>query len=299
MRGRRTATGVTSEARTRSLKIVSWNMAHKRESWRYLANMDVDLALLQETCKPPSDVAARIETDPAPWYTGARGRWRTAIAKLTDRVRVEWLEPGLIANTPFGEFAVSTPGTLTAARIWPPSGEPFVAVSMCAEWESPDATAGGRWIYADASVHRIVSDLCALIGRQRGHRILAAGDLNILRGYGEGGSMYWAARYHTVFERFRAIGLPCIGPETPNGRQADPWPNELPKDSTTVPTFHSNRQSPATASRQLDFVFASEGFADRLTVRALNAQEKWGPSDHCRVGIELKDTVASDKRTGA
>ena len=73
----------------RSLKVVSWNMAHKRESWRYLANMDVDLALLQETCKPPSDVAARIETDPAPWYTGARGRWRTAIARLSDRVRVE------------------------------------------------------------------------------------------------------------------------------------------------------------------------------------------------------------------
>ena len=34
--------------------------------------------------------------------------------------------------------------------------------------------------------------------------MLAAGDLNILYGYGENGSAYWAARYATVFDRMRA-----------------------------------------------------------------------------------------------
>ena len=33
--------------------------------------------------------------------------------------------------------------------------------------------------------------------------MLAAGDLNILYGYGENGSAYWAARYATVFGCFR------------------------------------------------------------------------------------------------
>ena len=36
-----------------------------------------------------------------------------------------------------------------------------------------------------------------------------------------------------------------------------------------VPTYHSNRQSPATVTRQLDFVFASR-LADSLSVRAFN-----------------------------
>ena len=271
------------------LKIVSWNMAHKRASWRWLADMDIDLALLQEACCPPSDVTARLEIDPVPWVRTPRGRWRTAIAKLTDRVTVEWLHASPLASAAYGEFAVSSPGTLTAARITPHSGKPFVAVSMCSEWESPHAWAGGRRIYADASAHRLVSDLSILVGRQRGHRVLAAGDLNILRGYGEGGNRYWAGRYDTVFRRMEAIGLPLVGPQAPHGRQAEPWPDELPRDSLAVPTFHSNRESPATGSRQLDYVFASEGFNAGLTVRAMNEAEQWGPSDHCRIGIELNE----------
>ena len=42
------------------------------------------------------------------------------------------------------------------------------------------------------------------------------------------------------------------------------------------------------AERQLDYVFASRGFADALSVRALNDPEEWGQSDHCR--IEIKET---------
>jgi hypothetical protein len=35
------------------------------------------------------------------------------------------------------------------------------------------------------------------------------------------------------------------------GRQAEPWPDELPTDSRCVPTYHHTRQTPATATRQL------------------------------------------------
>ena len=107
--------------------------------------------------------------------------------------------------------------------------------------------------------------------KQDGHRVLAAGDMNILRGYGEKGDPYWAARYKTVFDRLEVMGLPCIGPEDPNGRQAEPWPSELPRDSRDVPTFHTNRRSPKTATRQLDYVFASTELTGLLNVRALNA----------------------------
>jgi endonuclease/exonuclease/phosphatase family metal-dependent hydrolase len=84
----------------------------------------------------------------------------------------------------------------------------------------------------------------------------------------------------------QAMGLKFIGPQAPNGRQAHPWPSELPSDSKNVPTFHSNLHTPETATRQLDFVFASRSLAEDVTVKALNDPEEWGPSDHCRVVIE-------------
>ena len=79
----------------------------------------------------------------------------------------------------------------------------------------------------------------------------------------------------TVFARAEALGLRFVGPQHPNGRQAEPWPDELPTDSRCVPTFHHNRQTPATATRQLDFVFASRSLADAVSVRAMNAVDEW------------------------
>lgn len=52
------------------------------------------------------------------------------------------------------------------------------------------------------------------------------------------------------------------GPSTRTVGRADLHPAELPADSACVPTFHHNRQTPQTATRQLDFVFASKFIAD-------------------------------------
>ena len=106
-------------------------------------------------------------------------------------------------------------------------------------------------------------------------------------GHGENGSPYWRERYLSVFSRMAAIGLPFVGPQYPRGTQAEPWPSELPRDSKNVPTFRVRKADPASATRQLDFVFASPELHDRLRVRALNSLNEWGPSDHCRVALEL------------
>ena len=278
------------------MKIISWNMRQKHDSWRCLLDMDIDLALLQEAGKPPPDVAQRIQADPAievdtaPWRTaivGGRPAYRTAIVKLSDRIAVDWIEAKSIDAAKYRDLVASWPGTLAAAYVAPPSGDPLIVVSMYAQWVRTHERAQRNFIVSDGSAHRIVSDLSTFIAKVNGHRVLAAGDMNILRGYGEYGDDYWAARYRTVFDRMEIMGLSCFGPEHPNGRQADPWPDELPRDSRNVPTFHSNRQSPATARRQLDYVFASSELAGSLKVRALNAIEEWGPSDHCRIAIEF------------
>ena len=272
------------------MKLISWNIARRDGAWRSLLDTDADIALVQEASPPPVDVAGRISIDSIPWQTSGGGMnrpWRTAVVGLSDRIEVEWFEPKSLAEAYPGEFGVSRPGTLAVAQVTAPDEEPIIVASLYAPWEEPHASTGSSWIYSDGSVHRVISDLSAFIGRQAGHRIIAAGDLNSLYGYGENGNPYWASRYATVFERMAGLGLEFVGPQVPAGRQAEPWPNELPPESENVPTFHTNHQTPATATRQLDFVFASRGLADKVQVRALNQVEDWGPSDHCRVEIEV------------
>jgi hypothetical protein len=91
----------------------------------------------------------------------------------------------------------------------------------------------------------------------------------------------------TVFSRMAALGLTFVGPQAPHGRRAEPWPAELPRASNNVPTYYTKQQSPASCTRQLDFVFASDRLAERVRVRALNEPDQWGPSDHCRVEIQV------------
>ncbi len=121
---------------------------------------------------------------------------------------------------------------------------------------------------ADASAHRVISDLSGLVDRQEGNRIVVSGDWNILHGYGEHGSTYWKSRYQTVFDRMKAIGLRFVGPQQPNGQPVETPAEELPAGSLDVPTYRTQRDDPSTGKRQLDFVFASESIADSLTVRA-------------------------------
>jgi exonuclease III len=266
------------------IQVVSWNVAGR--DWWSGCDRGVDVLLLQEARRPAS--APMFEMVPpidAVWRTaGGLRNWGTAIAAPSARVG---LRPHLLADggdpAP-GALPVSRPGTLCVADVIRDGQVVVTVASMYGAWES---THSGNAIYADASAHRLLSDLSALISTRKSHRIVAAGDLNILRGYGENGNKYWSRRYATVFDRAEAMGLRCVGPQTPNGRQAQPWPAELPHDSVNVPTYHTNRQTPATATRQLDFVFASESIADQVTAAALNGIDEWGPSDHCRIEIAV------------
>ena len=74
-----------------------------------------------------------------------------------------------------------------------------------------------------------------------------------------------------VFGDMMRIGLPLIGPH--------------------AATFYSPSlgQEPSDATLQLDYVFASRPIAHRLAVRARNDPNDWGPSDHCRIVIDLEE----------
>jgi len=115
------------------VKLVSWNMAHREEAWRFLLEGDADVALLQEAVPPPADVAMRLKVDSSPWETAGAGvyrPWRTAVVGLTDRVEVDHLEAMSLPEAPYGGLAVSRPGTLAAALVTPRDGEPLYADGM-------------------------------------------------------------------------------------------------------------------------------------------------------------------------
>lgn len=237
------------------LRLVSWNMACRRAAWAELDGLGADVALVQEAGGPRPESALRVVPDAVgSWETalpGGRPRWRTAVVGLTDRVEVRpRATVTLEAATSYDDWIVSRGGSISAADVVTDGEIAFTAVSVYAAWEKVGARGRG---YADGSAHRILSDLSALMVRPD-HRLVIAGDWNLLRGYGEHGDGYWKARYDTVFARAEALGLRFVGPQYPHGRQADPWPDELPADSLCVPTFHHSRQDPASATRQLDFL---------------------------------------------
>lgn len=266
------------------MKIVSWNINRKVEAWQSLVTSDYDIALLQEAAPPPIGLFPESHINPGEWQTigVAKRNWRTAIVKLSDNVDIEWISCKPLESAERGELAVSRMGTIAGARVTQAGQRPLILFSCYAPWEYHHMSSV---LLSDASAHRIISDLSSFIGRDK--LIIAAGDFNILNRYGEHGSNYWGSRYASVFDRFDAIGLPFAGPQHPHGRQADPWPDELPKDSKDVPTYYPPQRNPQGATRQIDFVFCSPQLTDHISVQAINGIEDWGPSDHCRVNIDL------------
>ena len=292
--------------------VVCWNMKwlkRKGDPWRRLVEMGADVALLQEVCGVPGDVADRVDVgpvvergawDPRESAGEFSGRRWPKIAKLSNRVKVEWFKP-VIPIAPMSEdtIRISDIQTIAAARVTPTDGEPpFIVVSMYAAQRGfhPSTQSKHDW-HVDASAHRILSDLSTFVGNpdREPHRILAAGDLNMDYGADYG----WRERSdrrlgyaccRTVWDRMEALGFEYMGPSYPNGRRADPVPAHAPSDTKNVPTFYSANtdwSSPAHAYNQLDHVFASRGFHEVIRTRALNGIDEWGPSDHCRLLIEV------------
>ena len=279
------------------IRIVCWNIDKRYEPWRDLVEMaqrgEVDVALLQEAGSPPGELAHLVSyEDDRFWNRHLYDRW-PLVVRLSDEVEVErFRQIPPISELGESDIGVSGVGTISAARVMPTGrrDEAFIAVSMYARWMLPHPSTGSPWRVgaSDVSAHRILSDLSAFIGHHDStrHRILAAGDLNMFYG-ASGDSLSLPEREESVWDRFAALGLEFLGPQAPHGRQAPTPHPDVPANTKNVPTYHLRTASPESADRQLDYAFASRGFHEQVKVRALNGIEEWGPSDHCRLMIEV------------
>ena len=317
------------------ITIVSWNVNRSSVAISTLRAMGVDLALLQEvgpgivTQLSDSIVGGPLRLE------GTESRPVVATLSNRVSAEPLQPTPLPLSSLNEDEIAVSDPTTLAIARVTPlpdgeasaeesetpprveepsagesetpPPMEPFIVVSMYARWlkphpltrRAPPVRRPGLLainVYADASAHRIISDLSNLIGHSNpaGHRIIVAGDLNTIYGATEQSRYETPARAETIFSRMNALGLEFVGPRWPTGRGQT---RDVPPDTQNVPTYlpfarlKEMREAPengTVAGNQLDYVFASRGFHEQVWARALNAPHEWGPSDHCRLLIEVE-----------
>ena len=287
------------------IRVVSWNIAKRWQPWHELVDLarqgEADVALLQEAGSPPSDLAHPVRYgDDEFWrdrpYEGRPifDRW-PLVVKLSDRVDVEWFRAvPPISHLSEHDIGISGIGTIAAARVTPrgrPEDDAFIAVSMYARYMKPHPSTRTRWQVgaADVSAHRILSDISAFIGHEdpSTHRILAAGDLNMIYG-ATGNTLALPEREKAVWDRMTALGLEFLGPQAPDGWQPSVPQPDVPRDTKNVPTWVRNGRSPEEANRQFDYAIASRCFHERVTVRALNRTDEWGPSDHCRLLIEVE-----------
>jgi len=246
-----------------------------------------DVGLLQEAVKPTKPLYWSTPAADVPWkIRGYKMEFCSVVIGLSDRTKGRPIATRYLGDQGENELPVSRPGTIALAEIAIPNEENVIVVSVYSIWEY--SYFQKRPMYSDSSAHRIISDISALMCSSKGHNLIVSGDWNIFHGYGDGGSDYWKVRYDTVFERMESLGLKFAGPQYPGGTRADRNPTYFPLDCKNVPTFKQGGvRKPASAHDQLDFVFASATLFNRLRVKALNAPDEWGPSDHCRIAIDL------------
>ena len=176
------------------IRLLSWNMDNQ-DLWETIpTDPGFDVALVQEARRPGG--LAALELVPGltePWETSGwkRRNWRTAIARFSDEVslRPHKLVAGHEASV--DALEVSRPGTLTVADVVRGEETLFTVASVYGVWESPAGHESP--VYSDASAHRLLSDVAGLVTKVHKHRLIVAGDWNILYGYGEKGDRYWQA----------------------------------------------------------------------------------------------------------
>ena len=264
------------------MRIVCWNMAHSRKSWDALVQMDdVDIALLQEASRVPDDLRHRVKVDHRLWperHEASLG-YPSVVARLSNRVNVRFIETGPMSDHFSHDFYTSEWGTLGAAVVSSiDRDESLTVISMAPAYNAFTHESGSpSRRECIGSVHRLISDLSRLVGRQS--RVIAAGDWAIHPGWSTYPTPIWnereALHFQTAFDRMRALGFRKV---MPKGRYGD---------RGNVVTFQSMVETPAQAWAQADYVFATENIADRVSARALNSPDDWGPSDHCRIVIDL------------
>lgn len=269
--------------------IMSWNMNGNPDAWgralELAESAGVQVALVQEA-KPPTSPSIRTVPDTSePWSIDAhrdvqRG-FRTAVAVLDPDIRFASKVPVPFAEHRRGDFTASHPGQFAVIDVLDAENQiAFTAISLYGIWDQDE-----RFLFAEGTLHRALSDLTVLFQDRNRTRIVLTGDFNIYRQWANssiGGN--WSPRYDTVFSRLEAYGLRFVGPTS-----AEPLPN-CPcgggAQCQHVRTFAYQRKA-TNRPYQLDYVFATDS-VQVLDCGVISDETDWTFSDHLPVRATIR-----------
>lgn len=175
------------------------------------------------------------------------------------------------------------PGAVAVAEV--ESDEPLVVVSAYGLIDRG---------YADATVHRVLSDLTPLIDERRARGMVIAGDLNVTtqwsakhRSFLKGRHAECLARDRDLFGRFAALGFHNL---VMRGEEEGPLPGCDCSEGIACRHVQTQRHERSVFPWQNDYVFVTSDLLDRnpaLTV--FDDESVWELSGHCPIAIEWAD----------
>jgi endonuclease/exonuclease/phosphatase family metal-dependent hydrolase len=274
------------------LRLLSWNVAQRTAGWDHVVELcrehGVDVAMLQEARRPPADLNG-LATWPAPedkaaWHTWDRPdsvgrRWCAALAWF-DWTRFE-VDPEArvrLVDAKWDEPTISHPGQFAVGHLRTGPTDSLTLVSLYGIWDSQPEKR--TQIFAEATLHRAVSDLTPLL--RSGRPVVIAGDLNLVRDYE--GAQAWQAQSDTVFDRLEAYGVEVVGPHRPSDVTLTNCPCRRPHTCRHVNT----RPTPSGVPTQIDWVLSNLD-PTRFEMHALPVDAS--ASDHAPILIDVEPEV--------
>lgn len=240
------------------MKIVSWNMQNKKDSWRFLVDrhQDYDFAFVQEACTPTPYVRRQSADWDIPYerWQSRPKRYKQEVLCIADGWTFIRLDRDTIGSyRPSGTEILSP--RFRAAAVARRSGQPDVCL-VC-------VVSGPEQSMRLANTIRAVRHTLSRASFDSQAPMIVAGDLTTN-----------PKRTPQTFTEMAEIGMHHLGPDCPN----------------FISKPHG--ETPKTAHRRLNHVFVSEDLVGRVAVNALNntredSPDFWGPSDHCRISIEV------------
>ena len=228
-------------------------MQNKRKSWRYLLDhhRDYDFAFVQEACTPPPFVPKDAPDWDIPFEVWEQKpkKYRQEIVRISNRWSFERLDRDEISEAALDGERLAIPRFRAAGVAQSPGERPICLVCVVS---GEPAT-----VRLPATVRAIRAVLHER-GFDEDTSMIVAGDLtNDIH------------RTSTPFAELEQMGLIRIGPEGVN--------------------FYSilHKEGPPEARLLLNHAFVTEDLIERTRATALNHPREWGPSDHCRVLIEV------------
>lgn len=237
--------------------------------------------MVQEAGRPIASVKSSIvgaKRKPNDWVTAVVS-YGPSLRELDQPLRPSWGR-GLEFRIP----DAARDGTLAAAMVDVPGGQPVVAVSLY-----------GMLRYADQSMLRAASDLLPIFDTPIGKRVVLAGDFNI---HTHSNSMPERRRAGPILALLESFGLRDLVRHAKRkgilnqGAQeyAQTCPCSLPDCSHVRTHRHSRHAKGAMANN--DYLYATETLADRLqSLEVMNGDSdpSWQHSDHAPMiaGFEL------------